>query len=102
MPNSALGTGLQLTADGEHRSGGRLIARHVYTPPPKPMTCLRLSCYFAYVGRVVKYMLTNAYHTRRIRYAESHRDKLIPESYRTGDPVPKHLILALIKLRIRR
>ena len=70
-------------------------------PPPEPMTCLRLSCYFAFIGRVVRYMMLQEYHKRRLMYAQRHRNDDIPEHYRTGEPVPDHLLWEIIKLRWR-
>ena len=53
------------------------------------MTCLFLHCYFAYLGRVFNYMLLNAYHSKRVAYAEKHRRDEIPEKYRTGEDAPE-------------
>lgn len=84
----------------EHYAHGKLVARESMVPPPAPMTCLRLSCYLAFIKRVINYMILNEYHKRRVMYAERHKED-IPEHYRTGEPVPKHLLWEILKLRWR-
>ena len=90
-----------MTATATHYSKGKMVATHVNVPPPQPMTCIRLSCYLDYVKRVLHYMTVLEYHKRRMRYAEKHKDKDIPEHYRTGDPLPNHLTWEIIKLSWR-
>ncbi len=68
-------------------------------PPPAPLTCIRFSCYVSYVKKVIHYMLLQEYHKRRLIYAQRHRNDDIPEYYREGEPIPKHLLFEIIKLR---
>ena len=91
-PISNTTAGVKLTWGSEHMSKGRLISRQASIPPPKPMTCLKPSCYFAYLGRVFTYMLVNIYHSKRVAYAEKHRRDAIPEKYRTGEPSPEGIL----------
>ncbi len=77
----------------------------VSVPPPAPMTCIKFSCYRAFVKRVITYGLLLEYHRLRVKYAEKHRDRHIPERYRTGEPAPttaREAIKEILKLRVRR
>ena len=65
------------------------------------MTCLRLSCYLAYVKRVLWYMQLCEYHKRRAIYAERNRHKEIPERYRTGEDTPTGFRLLIETLKLR-
>lgn len=75
----------------------------VTVPPPAPMTCIKFSCYLAFVKRVIAYGLLLEYHRLRVKYAEGHGNA--PERYRTGEPAPvtaREAIKEIVKLRLRR
>jgi len=81
---------------------GRLIVRMCSVEPPVPMTCTSFSCLKKFYRDTVMWGLLTAYHSRRIAYAQTNRNKEILERYRTGEPSPKTIwqgIHANIKLK---
>lgn len=81
----------------EHRKGnGELIVRMCSVAPPKPLTCLKWSCFWDFVFDSIRWGLISSYHARRIAYATENRNKKILERYRTGEPAPKSIIMAIV------
>lgn len=105
MKEVKFASGLVVTWFNEHCDArGELISRQVSISPPI-LTCLELGCLWRYIKRSLLCALLMSYHTRRVKYAESHRRKKIPTRYRTGEPQPKSIgggIAAIIKLKLRR
>ena len=87
----------------EHRDGkGKLISRSVDVQSPDPPNCLNIKCLYRYFRDCLFATLLASYHSRRVAYAETNRNKKILERYRTGEPSPKNIwqgIHANIKLR---
>lgn len=94
---SKISSGTGITWGAEHRKvDGTLIVRMCSAEPPKPLTCLKISCIIKFIGDCLRIALVSVYHERRIAYAEKNRNKKILERYRTGEPAPKSIIMALI------
>jgi len=97
--------GIVVSWSAEHKTkDGKLIVRQVVLEP-KRIECYRFSCLAKYMFSALKYVLLCFYHKYRAQYAESHRDKIIPEYYRTGEPMPQsswEAIKEIIKLKFRR
>jgi len=89
--------GVKVTWGAEHRDAdGKLIVRMCSLETPKPLTCLKIKCIIGFVGDCLRCALISVYHQRRIVYAEKNHNKKILERYRTGEPAPKSIIMALI------
>jgi hypothetical protein len=95
--------GVTISWGAEHRKAdGELISRQTNIAPPVAPQCLTFRCLWAYMKAAWLYALVASYHARRVAYAESNRNKVILERYRTGEPSPKTMWQALhanIKLR---
>jgi len=77
----------------------------VSIPPPAPLTCPSFRCYLKFVLRVIRYGFVLEYHKRRVAYCEAHREKDIPDYYRTGEPSPetvREAVKEILKLSYRR
>ena len=100
---SSSGSGIRIAWGATHRDkNGVLISRQAMIPPPEPPTCLRPSCLWQYLWDAWLYALVCIYHAKRTAYAEAHRNDVILERYRTGEPSPKTMwqaIHANLKLR---
>ena len=85
-----------------HDANGNLVVRNVSLESPN-LTCVKLSCLWAYFKATLTYMVIAMYDRGRVYYAtHGGRHKQILERYRTGYPMPQNLwqaIHANIKVR---
>ena len=90
-------SGIKVTWGAEHRdANGKLIVRMCSLDTPEPLTCLKIKCIISFMEDCLRTALISMYHQRRIAYAEKNQDKKILERYRTGEPAPKNIVMALI------
>lgn len=94
--------GIEITWGAVHKDGKhRVISRQASIAPPLAPACINPLCLFRYIKSVIFYVLLSTYHTNRVQYAESNRNKEILERYRTGEFSPETLwqvIHSIIKL----
>jgi hypothetical protein len=103
MPTSSTRAGFQGSFEVDHRDGaGNLIARDFTINLPPLPDCLKFSCVVKFAWACLTVAFIQAYHAKRVTYAEKNRRKKILDRYRTGEPSPSNLwqaIHANIKLR---
>jgi hypothetical protein len=89
-----------------HRDAdGRLIVRHVMVSAPPAVSGGNLSARWRYFAKIQLCSLLRLYHRKRVAYAETNKDRSIPEHYRSGQPAPRDICQALkelCRLEIRR
>lgn len=94
---SKANNGMKVTWGAEHRKAdGTLVVRMCSLDAPAPLTCLKVKCIIGFMGDCLRTALISMYHQRRIAYAEKNQDTKILERYRTGEPAPKNIVMALI------
>lgn len=88
----------------KERKAGKLIVRQFSIEPPK-IECSKVHCLIDYLGKAIFYTLLRLYEQYRTVYAFSHRNKEIPEYYRTGENIPtsmKGVLWGIFRLKTRR
>lgn len=69
-------------------SKGVLISRAVSIQQPNSPACLMPKCLWKFIKDSILVSMIFAYHNRRVKYAETHRHKIMPMKYRTGLEAP--------------
>ena len=81
---------------------GRLIAKTFSVQPPESPRCTRPKCLYRFFKDILLCALLSYYHQKRVIYVEKHRNRNIPERYRTGEPSPENIwqaVLTILKLK---
>ena len=82
---------------------GELIVRTYSIQPPEQPKNISFKELYRFVLRVLYSDWLSKYHTKRVKYAQKHKNIL--DKYRTGEPSPetiKECIKEIIKLKLRR